>query len=120
MEIGRRMPKDIQETQRENNKSTSCFSTKKRRKIQNRNKCFRSCYRIGAILGTRWKVETDSIPIKNDTTCRKKLQNLWQRVTGNSKSSDQVETIFTRHIGNIWNMDRPWKLEVFPRTSQVK
>ena len=65
-------------------------------------------------------METNRISIKNDVTSRKKLWNLQQRVTSNSGSSDQVETIFTRCIRNIQDMDRPQELEVFPRTSQVK
>ena len=56
-------------------------------------------------------METNSISIKNDAICRKKLWNLQQRVTSNSGSSDQVETIFTRCIRNIQDMDRPQELE---------
>ena len=73
MEMGRRTSKGIQGTQRENNESTSSFPAKKKRKIQSRNGYFRSCYRRSAISGTRWKVETDSISIKNNATHEKKL-----------------------------------------------
>ena len=73
MEIGRRISKGIQGTQRENNKSTGSFSAKKRRKIQSGNRCFRSCYKRSVISRTRWEVETNSISIKNNATCGKKL-----------------------------------------------
>ena len=53
MEMGRRTLKGIQGTQRENNKSTSSFSTKKKRKIQSGNRCFRSYYKRSAIPRTR-------------------------------------------------------------------
>ena len=66
------------------------------------------------------KSTVNDLDIKNDATYGKKLWNLWQRATGNSGSSDQVETIFTGHIGNIWNMDGLWKHEVFLRISQVE
>ena len=65
-------------------------------------------------------METDSIHIKDNATCRKKLWNLWQRVIGNSESSDQVKTIFVGHIENIWNLDGLWEFEIFLRTSQIK
>ena len=73
MEMGRRTPKGIQRTQREDNESTSSLSTEKERKIQSANGCFRSYYRRSAIPETRGKVEINSISIKNDASGRKKL-----------------------------------------------
>jgi len=57
------------------------------------------------ILGTGWDVETNSIFIKDNTTSREKLRNIQQGATGNSKSSNQVETIPIGYIGNIQNLD---------------
>ena len=73
MEMGQRISEDIRGTQREDNKSTSYFSAKKREKILSRNGCFRTCYRRSAILGTRWEVETNSISIKDNATSGMKL-----------------------------------------------
>jgi len=107
MKMEQRTLEDIQRTQREDNKSTGSFSAKKREKIQSGNRCFRTRYRGSTIPRTKWEVETDSVSIEDNATCRKKLQNLRQRVIGNSGSSDQVETIFVGCIGNIQNQDRP-------------
>ena len=101
IKMGQRTLESIQGAQGENNKSTSSFVTKERRKVQSENRCFRSHYRRSTIPRTRWKVEANSISIKNDATCRKKLQDLQQRVTGNSGSSDQMEIVFVGCIGNI-------------------
>ena len=65
-------------------------------------------------------METNSIFIKDNATSRKELQNLRQRATSNSKGSSQVETVPTQYSGNIQNLDRPQKLEVFLRISQAK
>ena len=73
MEMGRQTPKGIQRTQRKDSKSTSSFFTKKGRKIPSGNGYFKSCYRRGIIPRTRWKVKTNSLSIKNDATCGKKL-----------------------------------------------
>ena len=107
-------------TQGQDNESTGSFPTKEERKIQSGNRYFRLYYRRSAIPGTRWKVETNSISVKDNATHRKELWDLQQGIIGNSRSSDQVETIFTRHVENIRNMDRSQKPEVFPRTSQIK
>jgi len=76
MEIGRRTSEGIRGTQRKDSKSTSSFSTKKRRKIQSGNGHFRTHYRRSAIPGTRWEVETNSVSIEDDAICGKKLQSL--------------------------------------------
>ena len=117
LEIGSKTSKGVWRTQGKYNKSTGTISAQKREKIQSGNKCFRICYRKSAIPGTGWEVETNSIFIKNNATSRKKLWNIWQGATGNSGDSNQVETILTRCIGDIQNLDRPWKSEIFPGTS---
>ena len=53
-------------------------------------------------------------------TSRKKLWNLQQGATSNSKGSDQVETISVGHYEAFWSLDRLQKLKVFLRASQVK
>ena len=65
-------------------------------------------------------METNSVSVKDNTTGRKKLWNLWQGATSNSKSSDQVETIPVEHYRTFWSLDRSWKLKVFLRALQVK
>ena len=117
LEIGRGTSEDIWRTQGKDNESTSTISTQKRGKIQSENGCFRTYYRRSAILRTGWKVETNSVFIKNNATSKKKLRNLWQGATGNGRGSNQVETVFTRHIGDIQNLDGSWKSEIFPGTS---
>ena len=120
MEMRGGTSKGIWRAQGKDNKSTGSFFTKKREKIQGGNGCIRTCYKGSTIPRTRWKMETDSIFIKNNATSRNKLQDLWQGAIGNSKGSIQVETISVGHNGTFWNLDRPWKLEILMRTSQVK
>ena len=52
-------------------------------------------------------METNSIFIKNNVTSRKKLQNLQQEATSNSRDSSQVETVLTGHNKNIQILDEP-------------
>jgi len=73
LEIGRGTSEGVWRTQGKDNESTSTISTQKRGKIQSRNGHFRICYRMSAIPGTRWEVETNSVSIKDDATSRKKL-----------------------------------------------
>ena len=65
-------------------------------------------------------METDSILIKNNVTSKKKLQNLQQGTTGNSRGFIQVKTIPVGCNGTFWSLDRPWKLKILLRTLQVK
>ena len=65
-------------------------------------------------------METDSVSVKNNVTSKKKLWNLWQGATSNSRGPNQVETISTGHYGTFWSLDGSWKPKVLPRTSQVK
>ena len=115
-----RTPKGIQGTQGQDNESTSSFPTKEGRKILSGNEHFRTCYKGSTIPRTRREMETDSVSIQDDTTGRKELWNLQQGATSNSRSLNQVKTIPVGHYGAFWSLDRSQKLEVFPRTSQVK
>ena len=65
-------------------------------------------------------METDSIFIQNNATNRKELQNLQQRTTGNYESFGEMITISVGCNGTIWNLDRPWKPEIFQGASQAK
>ena len=77
MEMGKITSRGIQRVKRENHKSTYTCSTKKKRKIPSKNRCFRTCYRKNSILRTRRKMETYHIFVKNNATCGMKLWNLW-------------------------------------------
>jgi len=46
---------------------------KREEKFLSRNRCFRTCYRRSTIPGTRRKIETNSISIKDNATSRKEL-----------------------------------------------
>jgi len=46
-------------------------------------------------------METNSIPIQDNVTSKKKLRNLQQRATSNCGSLSKVETISTGHNGTI-------------------
>ena len=81
MEMGRGISKGVWRTQEKDNESTGPLFTKKRGKIQNRNRCIRICYRRSIIPRTRWEMETNSIFIKDNATSRKKLRDLWQEAT---------------------------------------
>jgi len=76
MEIGKRTSKGIRKTQGKDYKSTSLFSTKKRGKIESGDRCIRTCDRRSTIPRIRWKMETNSFFVKNNTTSRTKLQDL--------------------------------------------
>ena len=65
-------------------------------------------------------METDSVSVKDNTTSRKELWNLWQGATSNSRSPDQVKTISVKCYGIFWGLDRLQKLKVFLRALQVK
>ena len=77
MEIGKRISKGIQKTQRKDHKSTSSFFAKKRRKIQSGNRHIRTCNKRSTIPRTRWEMETNSFLVKNNATGRIKLWDLW-------------------------------------------
>ena len=57
-------------------------------------------------------METNSLPIQNDTTSRKKLWNLQQGTIGNCRSLNKIEAISTECDGTIWNLDRLQKPQV--------
>ena len=57
-------------------------------------------------------METNSILIKNNTTNRKKLWNLWQETTGNYRGLNEMKTVSTGHNETIWNIDRPQESEI--------
>ena len=107
VEMERGTPKSIQRTQREDYKSTSIDITQERRKIQGRNRCFRTCHWRSTFPRARREVETHSIFIKNDATSRTKLRNLRQETTSNSGSFGQMETISARCCGDIRDLDGP-------------
>jgi len=86
---------------RQDNKSTSSLPAEEERKIQSRNRCLRTHNRRSTISRTRWKMETNSIFIKDNATSRKELQNLQQGTTSNSRSFDKVETISVGHYGTL-------------------
>ena len=64
-------------------------------------------------------METYCFSIKNNTTSWEKLWDIQQRITCYSKSSYKVETISTGCHRKIWSLDRLWKPQVFPRTTQT-
>ena len=76
MEVGRRTSKGIWGTQGKDHKSTSSFSTKKRGKIQSKNRCIRPRNRRSFIPRTRGEMETNRFSVKNNATSRTKLQDL--------------------------------------------
>ena len=76
MEIGKRISRSIQRIKGKDHKSTSTHSSKKKRKILSRNRCFRTCYRRSSITRARRKMETYCIFVKNKAICRKKLWDL--------------------------------------------
>jgi len=71
--MGGRISTSIWKTQKQNNKSTSSLPAKEERKIQSRNRCLRTYNRRSTIPRTRQEMETNSIPIEDDATSRKKL-----------------------------------------------
>jgi len=93
MEMGKGTSRGIRGTEREDYESTGALLTKKGRKIQGRNRCFRTCHRRSVIPRAGWKVETNSFSIKNDANSEMKLRDLRQRATSNSRSTHKVETI---------------------------
>ena len=120
VEMRRITTKGIRRVEREDNKLTSLYTTKKRREILSRNWCIRTCNRRGSITRTRWKMETHCIPVKNNTTSRTKLWNIWQRITHNSGGHYKMEIIFVRYHREIWSLDRLWKSQIFQRATQTQ
>ena len=74
--MGKKASRGIQRVKREDYKSTCTHSTEKRRKIPSKNRCFRTCYKRSSIPRTRRKMEIYCMFVKDNTTCRMKLQNL--------------------------------------------
>ena len=120
MKIGRRTPEGIWRVQRQNNKSASTHPSKERRKILSGNRCLQTCYRRSFILETGRKMETHCVSVQDNATSRKELQDLWQGTTCYSGSFNKMETIFAGHYWEIQSLDRPWKSQVFLKTSQVE
>jgi len=73
MEMNRRKTKHIQRVKKENNHTTSTGSIQKKKKIQNRSSCIKTCNQKNPLIRTRQKIETSCFPIKNNITCRIKL-----------------------------------------------
>ena len=109
----RRTSISFQWAKREDYKSTGTLSSEKREKIQSGNRCLRTCHWRDVISRTGREIETNSLPIQDNVTSKKKLQNLQQRTTSNCGSLSKVETISTGHNGTIWNLDGSWKPQVF-------
>jgi len=76
MEIGRKTLKGFQRAKQQDYKSTSTLSSEERRKIQSRNRHLRICHWRSIISRTGREMETDSLPIQDNATIGKKLQNL--------------------------------------------
>ena len=118
--MDRRRTECIWKVETKNNYATSTGLTQKRRKIQGRSRYIRTSNWKSSFTRTRKKMETSHFPIKNNVICRKELQNIWQRTTGNSQSTRQIVTIPTRCSQEIWSMDRPQKLKILQRTIQTQ
>jgi len=73
IEMGIRIPESIWRVKRQNYKSTSTFSLKKRRKIQSRNRCFKICNQRSLITRTRKKIEIYYFSIKDNVSRMKKV-----------------------------------------------
>ena len=68
MEIGRRIPKSIWRIEGQNHKSTSTYSSEEERKIQGKNRYFKTCDWKSSITRTRREIETHCFSIKNSAT----------------------------------------------------
>ena len=119
VEIGRRTAESIWGVKRKDNKSTGSCSSKKRGKFSSRNWYIRTHNRSSLITGTRWKMETYHILIKNNATSRTKLWDIQQEITYSSRSHYKMETILIGCPINIWSLDRSWKSQVFQRATQT-
>ena len=117
MEMDRRRTKCIWRAETKDNHVTSTGPTQKRWKIQGRSRCIRTCNWRSPFTRTRRQMKTSRFPIKNNVTCRKKLRNIQQGTTGNSRSTRQMATIPIGCSWEIWSMDRPRKSQVFQRTT---
>jgi len=120
IKMDRRRTEYIQRAETKNNHTTSTSPTQKRRKIQGRSRCIRTCNQRSSFTRTRRQMETNHFPIKNNVTCRKELWDMWQRTTSNSQSIRQMATISTRHDREIWSIDGPQKLIILQRTTQTQ
>ena len=49
-----------------------------------------------------------------------KLQDIWQRTTSHSRSSDKVKIIPIGHHQKVQSLDRPQKSQVFQETTQIQ
>ena len=65
-------------------------------------------------------MEIYSILIQDNATGRKELWDLWQRIIGNSRSSNKIKTISVGHHRKIQSLDRSWKSQIFHGTSQIE
>ena len=86
MEMGKGTPRSIRGTQGKDHESTGTSSTQERRKIQDGNRCIRTCDWRSTFPRARREMETHCILVKNDATSRTKLRNLQQGTIGNCRS----------------------------------
>ena len=84
--------------------------SRKKRKIQSRDKYIRIYYWRSSISETKKRIETNCVFIKDNASNWKEL---WQRTTDNSKGSDKMKTIFIRYYYKFWSLDRLQKSQVF-------
>ena len=75
-EMGKGTLRSIQRVKREYYKSIYTCSTKNKRKILSRNRCFRTCYKRSSILRIRKEIEIYYFFVKDNITCEMKLWNL--------------------------------------------
>ena len=117
VEMGRRTTENFWWIKGQNNKSTSSRSSKERRKILSKDRCIRTCHSRSSFTKTRRQMETHCIFVKNNTTSRTKLWDLWQRIIGNCGIHHKIEIIFIRCHRKIRSLDRSWKSQVISRTT---
>ena len=120
MKMDKWRTRSIWRSKKKDNHITSTSPTQKRKKIQGRSRYIRTCNWRSFFIRTRRQMKTSHLSIKNNVTCGKKLQDIWQGTTGNSQSTRQMVAIPTRYSWEIWSINRPQKLKVLQRTAQTQ
>jgi len=101
-------------------KALIIISFKKKWKIQGGNRYFRTYNWRSLIPRARREIKTYCFLIKNNATSQKKLWDIQQEITCYNRSFDKIKIILVEHYRKIWSLDRPWKSQIFPRTTQTQ
>ena len=69
--------------------------------------------------GLKWRQTPGSFYVKNVQWHRKKIRNIWSRITGNSMSPQRMATLYPRIRTYDHGTHQPQEPDIFPKSSEI-